>query len=280
MQFSNYHTHCKYDDGQGEIKDIVSSAIKHNIKDLGFSCHAPLPFNPPWTMKIDDYNKYSDDLENASKTFPDINIFKGLEVDYIPEISNPKHHTILEKNLDYTIGAVHALGDPYGDNFVPITGNSTKFENNLKSKMDGDVKYAVEEYFRLLSDMIINYPPDILAHIDLIKKINVNYILFNESSVWYKNLIFDCLHLLKNKDIVIEINTGALTRKKAKDLFPSDYIIHEIIRENMPVTVNSDSHDEKNVAGLFNETYDKLVKMGLKSVYKMKNQVWQAIEIV
>ncbi|MBN1501153.1 MAG: histidinol-phosphatase [Spirochaetes bacterium] len=282
MKYFNYHTHTDYCDGKGTLEENIISAVSSGITDLGFSSHAPVYFNPAWTMKEDRFASYKSEISGLKKKYENrISIFTGLEVDYIPGITGPGSENIISKNLDYTIGAVHVLGRPDDDSLVPITGNSMSFEKSVNEKLDGDVVFSVKEYFRLLREMLINEPPDILAHFDLIKKINVDYVLFDENSTWYLNEIYDTLDVLKRTDVITEINTGALTRKKADSLFPSDLILNELCAGKMPVTVNSDSHSPSDICGLYPETFIKISKTGFKSVKRFVSRgCWTDYEIV
>ncbi len=281
MNYFNYHTHSEFCDGQGSIEDNIISAISFGITDLGFSSHAPLYFNPKWTMREERFPEYKNEINNLSVKYAElIRLFTGLEIDYIPGIMGPLHQNIISKNLDYTIGAVHVLGSPENDSLVPITGNSKPYEESVREKLEGDVVYSVKEYFRLVRQMLISDPPDIVAHIDLIKKINIDYILFDETAPWYENEIYDTLDALKKSGVITEINTGALTRKKAKSLFPSDLILNEILKNNLPVTVNSDSHSPEDIAGLYEETFTMLKKYGFKSIKRLeKRGKWIDFEI-
>lgn len=41
---ASFHTHSGYCDGEGNLEEIVLSALDLGLRDLGFSSHAPLPF--------------------------------------------------------------------------------------------------------------------------------------------------------------------------------------------------------------------------------------------
>ena len=79
MIFYNFHTHTNFCDGADEPENYVISAISKNIAALGFSGHAPVPFDNTWSTKqdkIDEYfntidylkNKYKHQINNISFT--------------------------------------------------------------------------------------------------------------------------------------------------------------------------------------------------------------------
>ena len=41
---ANYHTHCTYCDGKDPLEAFVAEAERLHFGQLGFSSHAPVPF--------------------------------------------------------------------------------------------------------------------------------------------------------------------------------------------------------------------------------------------
>ena len=59
---SNYHTHSRYCDGQGELREYVELALAHGFTALGFSGHAPLPFQNTFSIHDEDYLGYCNEV--------------------------------------------------------------------------------------------------------------------------------------------------------------------------------------------------------------------------
>ena len=58
MQFSNFQTHSVFCDGAAHPEEYIKEAIIQKMDALGFSSHAPVPFENAWSIKpgkIDDY---------------------------------------------------------------------------------------------------------------------------------------------------------------------------------------------------------------------------------
>ncbi len=100
----NFHTHSTYCDGKSTLKEIVEHASMLGLKSLGFSSHAPLPFDCKWCMPESRLEEYLQEISAAKLSSQKIEIYSGLEVDYIPNIIGPQ---ALAEKLDYTIGSVH-----------------------------------------------------------------------------------------------------------------------------------------------------------------------------
>ena len=64
----NYHTHtalCNH--AKGEIRDYVEAAVERGLKTIGFSCHAPYPFElkdySSWyRMTTEQHDKYATEI--------------------------------------------------------------------------------------------------------------------------------------------------------------------------------------------------------------------------
>ena len=83
---ANYHTHSLYCDGKSTLEEQVRAAEKCGLRQLGFSSHAPVPFENTFAMeeaKLPDYIREIDELQRTT----DVTLLKSLECDYIPEVT-------------------------------------------------------------------------------------------------------------------------------------------------------------------------------------------------
>ncbi|MBP7902179.1 MAG: histidinol-phosphatase [Spirochaetes bacterium] len=258
---ANFHTHSLFCDGHDSIFEMTEFAFSSGFTHLGFSSHAPLPFNARWAMKEDSIELYIMEIEEVKKTFDKMKIFTALEVDYIPSTWEYSEKIISDKRFDYLIGAVHLLGEPGRKDYITITGNSTRFTESLLNS-GKDIESAVHEYYERLIYLIRNTSCDVIAHFDLIKKVNVDFQIFDENASWYVSFLNDALDALAKHPKIVEVNTGALSRRKSKDLFPSDYILKFLVENDIPVVINSDCHRKKDIAAYYDYAVDKLKNIG------------------
>lgn len=277
MSWTNYHTHCHFCDGKAEPETYVQSALQHGLLALGFSSHAPLPFPTHWTMdpaKLDDYlttiralqKKYADKLP----------IFLGLEIDYIPGIISPGDARFKALGLDYTIGGVHFFGTPLDDGHYPtVDGTEADFLKGLNGIFRGNVRLAVETYYQHVKQMIQNSPPDVVAHLDLVKKNNKQSKYFSEDEAWYRTAVYETLDVIANSTVIVEVNTGGLARGRADSLYPSTWILERICELNIPITLSSDVHLPELITGLFSETATLLLDIGFSHLHVLTPAGWQ-----
>lgn len=85
----NYHSHTKRcGHAGGEDEAYVLAAIENGYKKMGFSDHAPYlnGYDPNERMKKEELEAYIQSIEYLQTKYRDqIEIFKGLEIEWIPE---------------------------------------------------------------------------------------------------------------------------------------------------------------------------------------------------
>ena len=65
MQYFSYHTHSDFCDGKTSVDDVCDKAIELGLKAVGFSSHAPVPFETKWAMKFQNMESYVSELERC-----------------------------------------------------------------------------------------------------------------------------------------------------------------------------------------------------------------------
>ena len=173
MSWTNYHSHSQYCDGSLPIEDHIKEAIKRNFIALGISSHAPVFFDNVWSMKSNHVINYLNEINTLAKNYKDqIQIYKSMEIDYIPGKCGPGSSTAKSYNLDYTIGSVHFVG--YFENGDPwaVDGSNDLFLRGLEEIYKGDIKKVVKDFFSISREMLNLDSPNIIGHFDKIKMYN------------------------------------------------------------------------------------------------------------
>ena len=277
MYWSNYHSHCSFCDGRSTMEEFVHFAIAKGVKKYGFSSHAPLPFNTFWNMKLDDFGEYQTEFKRLKERYKsEIELFIGLELDYIHnfiEIHNDLYST---ESLDYLIGSIHYMDQlPNGD-FWTIDGNFRDFFAGLKILFDSEIQPAVERFFDISDQMIEKGGFDIVGHFDKIAMNASKCANFDSSATWYKNRVGESLQLIKNKGLMLEVNTKSLTDKGLS--YPGFQFFPLINELQIPIMVNSDCHYPTNILDGFEPTFKALKAAGFKTMEQIVDGKWQAVE--
>lgn len=275
MNYSNYHTHCFFCDGKGDPEDYIKKAISLNFHSLGFSSHAPVHLPSSWTMKEENLNNYVQTIKNLKEKYKDqIEIYCGLEIDYFPGISGPDSPKFKELELDYTIGSVHFMKNEDTGEYLTVDGDEEEYARIIEVFFKGNVKAFVAEYYGLIRSMLSEHKPDIVGHLDLIRKNNKNQSYFNEKEDWYRGNVIKTLQAIKNSGVILEVNTGAIARGYLTTPYPSIWILEKCNELAIPITLNSDVHSPENLDTFFNESLGLLRDVGYRQLYFMNNNSW------
>jgi len=269
--WSNFHTHTNYCDGKGCFTDFINI---NQTKSLGFSSHAPLTFSAGWAMRTERLPDYVNELQKLKAQEKSIELYTGLEVDYIPGIIAPTDFN----ELDYTIGSIHFVdilpdGRPW-----EIDGPHTPFLEGLDIIFKNKPREAWGRYFELTREMIRQAPPTILGHLDKMKIQNPDSRFFDEQESWYRNEINQTLDILKGTGIIVEVNTRGIYQKKTATTYPSPWILALIKAAGIPITLSSDAHHPDQLFNEFSETAQLLKSIGFKTLSILTQGEWKEMK--
>ena len=155
-----------------------------------------------------------------------------------------------------------------------ITGTGKYYEIDFRPQdlhdciyddFDGDPLAAVEAYFAEV-EKVAAMKPDILAHIDLIKKLNAEGEFFEEESPRYKAAALKALNAAKENGCLLEVNTGGVYRGYRKDFYPGPWLLTEWHKMGGKVIITSDAHDTASLTFGFDEAAEAVKAAGFSSV--------------
>lgn len=269
--WTNFHSHSDYCDGKGVLKDYLDAATRTGMKHIGFSSHAPVPIPCKWCMKKEALPLYLQEIESLKTTFPAMEIYKGLEIDFIPGIVSPADFRAV---LDYTIGSIHFV-DSFEGIHWEIDNTVQVFKEGLSKIFHNNSRAAITRYYERTREMILKSPPDLLGHLDKIKIHNTHETFFEESESWYQHEIEKTIKSVQGTKIIVEVNTRGLYKKKSPTTYPSPWIL-EIIRDcKIPITLSSDAHHPDDLTKEFQSTAALLKDIGFKNLSILKSGIWK-----
>lgn len=272
---STFHSHSRFDDGQEELEAYIESALAKGFSVFGFSGHAPLIFNSVWNMKqeyLEEYLQTANSLKEKYKN--QIQIYTGLETDFYPGCTDWRN----KYGLDYTIGAVHFIKNEETGKYMPIDGSREEFENTL-SDYDHDIHALFMDYFEKIREMLLKMPPNIIAHLDVIRKNNAGNIYFREDDKIYQDEILKTLEIISLTDTIVEINTGGIARGYLTEPYPSRWILENCYDMGIHIMLNSDCHHPENIDFHYNESYAMLRDIGFKKQRILYNNEWHDVSL-
>lgn len=274
----NYHTHSTYCDGKDPISAFVQQAEKLQMTELGFSSHAPIPIANNFGIQESAISTYKNEIQQLQKNTP-LNLYYGLECDFIPQITKPFHYYKDTYKLHYIIGGVHLVKHPQSQNVWFIDGSKREiYDQGLEQLFDNNIRKAVTAFWEQTFEMIETQTFDIIAHIDKIKMHNQNR-FFTEDETWYRQLVDHAIELIHQKKIIIEINSRGIYKKRCPDFYPSDYILQKIAALDIPMIISSDAHQAEELSLGHIEAKEKLKSFGINHLMHIKNYQWESYAI-
>ncbi len=280
MVSTNYHSHCYLDDGEGRLAEYAEQALALGLAALGFSCHAPLPFPCDWVLSEESFVVYAQEAVALKRRYaPHLQIYLGLEIDYIRGLYGPTDPTVKARGLDYTIGSVHFLDGASSGEHIEIDGSTQKYAHCLASAFGGDIRGMVREYYTLVREMVADSTPDIVGHFDVIKKNNPRGSYFSETDQWYRDEVRRALESVAASGSILEVNTGGLARGRTDSVYPSPWILAEAAELGIPTNINSDAHDPKKLTYFFEEARALLRQSGYRERMVLLDGRWQMVEL-
>lgn len=281
MQLSNYHSHCTFCDGRSIPEDFVKFAISHGFRAYGFSSHSPLPFETNWNMSKDEMPEYLAEINRLQVKYSDrLEIYVGLEIDYLDETYNASIPYFKELPLDYRIGSIHFL--PISDqllekNMVCIDGSFRDYAHSVIEYFEGDIRLLVKRFFHSTLQMIEAGGIDIVGHMDKIYMNGQKFSDFSFDADWYQEPFNACLDLIAEKGLMMEVNTKNLTQKQ--ETYPKMEYLSRIREMNIPVMVNSDCHYPNLVNDGRREAFTLLKEAGFRTTRELIRGEWQDVAL-
>ena len=278
---SNFHSHCTFCDGRKPAEDFVKSAIEKEFRAYGFSSHSPLPFETHWNMSKNDMPNYLAEITRLKKKYAgDIEIYLGLEIDYLDKTYNAAIPYFQSLPLDFSISSVHFLPVKYpllNENMACIDGSYREFEISLQDNFEGNIRRITRYFFESSMQMVETGGFDIVGHIDKIYMNGIKHPDFDIQANWYQKPFLELLDLIAEKGNIVEINCKNKVRKG--QTFPHIASYKEFKKRNIPVVVNSDCHQPD----LINEGREDAIALLKEAGYKVTRELvggkWQEVDI-
>ena len=277
---TNYHSHSEFCDGTGKLEDYVKSAIERKFDLFGFSGHAPLPFKNDWTIPQNDLPAYLEETKRLKAVYKnDIDLKIGLEVDYIENTMSPSDQYYRDLGLDYIIGSIHLLPDTSTGKYLGVEYLKSEMEQLINDTFKGDARLLVKEYYRLVRGMAEYGNFDIIGHLDVVKKTNIDSIYFTETEEWYKAEIDTTLECIADNKQILEVNTSQILNNPAR-IYPSPWILQKAKNHSIPIMLNSDAHRPDRIDNYFEEAKLMIINSGYRELKVFIDGRWIDDKIV
>jgi len=234
---TDYHTHTfRCGHAVGVLSEYIECAIAKGIGEIGLTDHLWLYFEEParrdprWAMPEEQYAEhYAEMVAMRDHYRGRINVRVSVEADYIEGAEEQLMAILGRFEFDYVLGSVHFMDGWLIDD--PEQAHRYREER---------IAEIYRRYYRRLQKAISLGAFDLLAHFDLPKKFG----FLPEEDL--SDIVGETLDMVREADLAIEVSTAGL-RKPAGELYPNAWILGEMYRREIPISLSSDAHDPGDV---------------------------------
>ncbi len=277
----NFHTHTNFCDGSSDPEDYVKAAIDKGFDSLGFSSHSPLPFENRFAITDNErLELYAGKIKSLKTKYSDrIKIFLGLEIDFIPGLSQSFDFFKKLAGLEFVIGGVHLIKKADQKDLWFTDGPMQEtYDRGMRMLFGNDTRTAVTAYWQQVREMISTQKPDVVAHLDKIKMHNKNR-FFTEDEKWYQDQLDETLDLIAETGTIVEVNTRGIYKGRSDELFPGVQALKKILTKKIPVTLSSDAHRPDELSGHFEETIEIMKAIGFEELMAFNGKSWTPVKM-
>ncbi len=265
FQSADFHVHTTFCDGENTAEEMVQAAIEKGFSVLGFSGHAPMPFETDFSMSEEGAVRYRKEIARLREKYRDrIRIYCGVEQDYFSEAS--------ADGYDFVIGSVHYVKKD--GCHLCIDDTRERLVDAAEKHYGGDMLAVAEDYYATVRDLVRKTGADVIGHFDLITKFNEDGTLFSAGHPRYRAAWQSAASALLPYGIPFELNTGAMSRGYRAAPYPSEEILRYLALHGGCGLLSSDSHRAQSLGFGFDAAARMAQAAGLPLVLRVRNIEW------
>ena len=111
-----------------------------------------------------------------------------------------------------------------------------------------------------------------MGHFDLITKFNEGDSLFDTGHPRYVSAALEALDRLAQHGVILEINTGAMSRGYRSTPYPAPALLRAMRERDLPICITSDCHDRANLLFAFPQAEELARSCGYREQMALTSQ--------
>ena len=102
---------------------------------------------------------------------------------------------------------------------------------------------------------------------------------FNPEDSWVQELVDETLDLIKEKELIVEVNTRGIYKKRSDSYFPDHRTLEKVQQLKIPVIISSDAHLPEELNLGFAEARQHLLEFGFINTLFFDGRHWNEIPL-
>lgn len=241
------HTHSTFCDGRNTLEEMAAAAFAAGVKYFGVSghIHTPCPDDVGVCMEK-ELTAYRAEAERLRNVYDGrMEILLGIEWDLCADVPFPDW-------VDYWIGSVHNLWGAETGQYYTVDWKPEILEQCCREVFGGDMYALAERYYEAVAEVAAKKPV-ILAHLDLVTKLNGAGRFFDELHPRYCAAALAALHAADPAVTLLEINTGAMARGYRTAPYPAPFLLEEWRRMGGRIIITADAHSTETILHAYDQ---------------------------
>ncbi len=257
------------DHAVGTLREVIEAAIFKGFETYGISEHAPRHGEIyryaneralGWSLEkiIADFESYAAAIFSLAEEYGDrITLLRGYEIEVVPHDIYPRIMLDYRERFrfDYMIGSVHYLHD--------ISIDSTVEEFDQVLAICGGLDQLAVAYYESVSKMITDLEPEVVGHLDLVRKNGHLYGQLDTPSI--REAADATLEVVRKHDCILDLNTAGW-RKGLDSPYPAPWLLKRAHAMGIPFCFGDDSHGPELVGAGIPEAREYLLANGIETV--------------
>lgn len=242
IQPFDLHAHTNFCDGKNSPEEMVCAAIAQGMETVGLVVHSYTDFDESYCVKKENIGVFQDEMRRLKEKYAGrIRVLSGVEQDV--------RSTAPTDGFDYVIGASHYL--ICKDRYYTVDATPERIIEAADYGFDGDYYALADAYFRSVAAWAAREKPTVIAHFDLVCKMNRGERFFSETDARYVKSWQRALDALLPLNVPFEVNTGAISRGYRDAPYPNPDMVRYIAARGGKLLLASDSHTTANLRFAF-----------------------------
>ena len=269
----NLHTHTVFGDGKHTPEEMVKGAIRAGCRSLGFSEHSPMPLaaDPDgWCMDAEREEEYRGEILRLREVYQDrVEIYLGMELD----VDSPAP----ELPYDYIIGSTHGVWRD--GQYLSADKSPESFDQYVREHFGGDCYAFAAACFQREAEYVLQCGCQIVGHFDLVTKFNEGGRFFDESDPRYINAALEALEMAMKRDVIFEINTGAIAKGYRTSPYPAPFLLRAIRERGGRICITSDAHSADTITCAFSQAAAQAESCGFREAWVLAKDGFRPVEL-
>lgn len=257
------------DHARGTLREVIEAAIAAGIDTFGVSEHAPRTEDRflydeelalGWTSASFEtlFGAYIAELRSLAEEYADrIAIVRGFELEVVPE---DRHIAIMQAwraagGFVFAVGSVHYVRE------LQVDGPRPAFEVAIEEL--GGIEPLAVAYYDRVAQMVADLRPEVVGHLDLIRKNGIHYGLQDTPSI--EAAQDRALEAVRTYDGILDLNTAGW-RKGLGTPYPGPALVRRAAAMGIPFCFGDDSHGPDDVGAGLDEARAYLLGLGVETI--------------